>query len=75
MVENCYSGSATEILISYDMREFDNIKTHKKRNELMQWLYKELFNIDTKADAWKKSQNEMKNLVLVFYLVAQREFW
>ena len=68
---------ATEILISYGMREFRNIKTYKKtRNESLQKHYKQLRNIDKKAVAWKKFQNKMKdkrsskkNCTLVHFLL------
>ena len=53
---------ATELLISCRMREFHNIKTYKKtRTASFQGHYKQLGNMDKKADAWTKFQNESKN--------------
>ena len=62
MAENCHSGClfitpATEILISYGMREFHNFNTKtckKTRIESLQRHYKQLRNMDKEADAWKK---------------------
>ena len=76
-----FTTPATEILTSYTMREIHNIKSYKNEKESLQ-RHKNLWNLDEKADAWKKIQNEMKDersskkkrtllhLLSVFLLVA-----